>query len=350
MADPRAMQKQLDDLRRKVDVDTYTITVRELLSMAEGRELHRAPTYQRKFRWDEETESRLIESLLLGLPVPNVFFATNEDGTWEVVDGLQRISTLIHFASKDKSQQQEIAKESPLRLKGLRMLTEFDNLTFEELPSPVQLAFTKRGIGVTALSDKSDPETRFDTFERLNRGAVALSDQEVRACLNEGPLNSLLRELATNPTFKQLIKLQEKDQNNATLEEQVLKFFAYKHDRAQFTGSVRDFLNEWMAENSKTTKIDALREDFERTVAAVWVAVGKQPFLRAKTSVTPKNELEAVLVAASEVLDEYGTLGTPAAGWPDDPQLTAASTAGTNTKGKLRDRIDRAKVLLTPAA
>lgn len=342
------MQKQLDDLRRKVDVDTYTITVRELMSMAEKRELHRAPAYQRKFRWDEETESRLIESLLLGLPVPNIFFATNDDGTWEVVDGLQRVSTLIHFASEDPLQLKEISKDTPLRLKGLRMLTQFENLLFEELPSPIKLAFTKRGIGVTALSDKSDPQTRFDTFERLNRGAVALSDQEVRACLFEGPLNDLLRELAANTDFTSLIKLKEIDQNNATLEEQVLKFFAYKNNRANFTGSVVDFLNDWMLENRNTDKIDELRADFERTVAAVRVAVGDQPFLRAKTSVTPKNELEGVLVAASEVLDEHGSLGTPKKDWPDDAELTKASTAGTNTRSKLKARIDRAKVLLTP--
>jgi uncharacterized protein with ParB-like and HNH nuclease domain len=90
------MQQQLEEQRRLVDVDNYTITVRELLTMAEKGELHRAPEYQRKFRWDEEAESRLVESLLLGLPVPNLFFATNTDGSWEVVDGLQRLSTLIH--------------------------------------------------------------------------------------------------------------------------------------------------------------------------------------------------------------------------------------------------------------
>jgi hypothetical protein len=74
------MQRQLDDARRKVDVDVYTITIRELLAMVDREELHRAPDYQRKFQWNEEAESRLIESILLGLPVPNIFVATNDDG------------------------------------------------------------------------------------------------------------------------------------------------------------------------------------------------------------------------------------------------------------------------------
>jgi uncharacterized protein DUF262 len=243
------MQKQLEEQRRKVDVDNYTITVRELLSMAENGELHRAPEYQRKFRWDEEAESRLVESLLLGLPVPNLFFATNEDGSWEVVDGLQRISTLIHFASKASSQIEEIGKSDALRLSGLRKLEEFNGLAFQELPSPIQLSFTKRGLGVTALSDKSDPTARFDTFERLNRGALALSPQEVRACIYEGTLNNLLRELAGSKAFTDLVKLQSQNEDNATREELILKFFAYRYGRDAFKGAVKEFLNDWMEQS-----------------------------------------------------------------------------------------------------
>ena len=346
MPDPRAMQAQLEEQRRRVDVDNYTITVRELLTMAENGELHRAPEYQRKFRWDEESESRLVESVLLGLPVPNLFFATNSDGSWEVVDGLQRLSTLIHFALENAEQIREIGKQSALRLTGLRNLTEFNDLTFAQLPTPVQLSFTKRGFGVTALSDKSDPATRFDTFERLNRGAVALTAQEVRACIYKGGLNDLLRELAANETFIRLVKLQTQNEVNATREELVLKFFAYRYGRDQFKGGVKDFLNDWMQENN-AADLDKLRKEFLSVVEAVG-AVVNGPFLRASTSITPQNEFEGVMVAAAEVLAEQGRLGTPTSGWLDDPMLVLASTGATNTRGKLRDRIERAKVLLSP--
>lgn len=341
------MQAQLEDERRRVDVDNYTITVRELLTMAEAGELHRAPEYQRKFRWDEESESRLIESVLLGLPVPNLFFATNADGSWEVVDGLQRLSTLIHFAFDVPAQIEEIGKDSPLRLTGLRKLSEFNGLTYAEMPTPVQLAFTKRGFGVTALSDKSDPATRFDTFERLNRGAVALTPQEVRACIYEGGLNDLLRELAQVEAFVSLVKLQSQNEVNATREELVLKFFAYRYGRDQFKGGVEDFLNAWMQENRASTDLNAFREEFLSVVEALTSVVGG-PFLRATTSITPQNELEGVMVAAAEVLAEHGRLGDPKPGWLDDSELVSASTGATNTRGKLRDRIERAKVLLAP--
>lgn len=341
------MQEQLDDQRRKVDVDNYTISIRELLSMAENNELHRAPEYQRKFQWDEEAESRLIESLLLGLPIPNLFFATNRDGTWEVVDGLQRISTLIHFATTSSAQMEQIGKVEHLRLAGLRKLDQFNGLTFDDLPTPMRLIFTKRGMGVTALSDKSDPRTRFDTFERLNRGALALSHQEVRACIYEGSLNNLLRDLAANSTFSKLVKLQAKNENNATREELVLKFFAYHYGREDFRGAVNDFLNNWMEENRNTDNIDNLRGEFVRVVDSIY-AITRGPFLRSNTSITPQNELEAVMVAAAEIIQEYGRLREPGDSWLDDPRLVRASTGATNTRGKLRDRIDRAKELLQP--
>jgi hypothetical protein len=348
MTDTRDIQRELDDHRRKVDVDNYTITIRELLSMAENNELHRAPEYQRKFRWDEETESRLIESLLLGLPVPNIFFATNSDGTWEIVDGLQRISTLIHFASDSADQIKEVGKSDKLRLVGLRKLKSFNSLTYMDLPPAIRMSFTKRGMGVTALSDKSDPNTRFDTFERLNRGAVELSPQEVRACIYEGQLNALLRELAADPRFKGLVKLQRQNEENATREELVLKFFAYLNDRESFSGAVHDFLNTYMAANQDTADVASMRDEFDRTIDELVSVLGGGPFLRSNVSVTPQNELEAVMVAAAEVLRQHGRLGDPQGSWLDDPDLVAASTGATNTKKKLKQRISRAIQLLTP--
>ncbi|MFE0272003.1 DUF262 domain-containing protein [Streptomyces sp. NPDC058992] len=349
MSDPKAMQAQLETQRRKIDVDNYTITVRELLSMAERNELKRAPEYQRKFRWDEEAESRLIESILLGLPIPNLFFATNDDGSWEVVDGLQRISTLIHFASDSEAQLAEINKRSPLALRELKKLDQFNGQTYEDLPPSIKFAFTKRGLGVTALSDKSDPQIRFDTFERLNRGSVELSKQEVRACIYEGSFNKLIRELAESEKFRKLVKLQKKNEENATHEELVLKFFAYLNNRAAFTGAVHDFLNSYMETNRDSFDVEEGRVTFSKVVDEI-LALTQGPLLRSKTNVTPQNELEAVMVACAELLKEKGSVGTPPAGWLDDQQLVEASTGATNTRPKLRDRIARAKELLTPEA
>lgn len=316
--------------------------------MTERGELHRAPTYQRKFRWDSETESRLIESILLGLPIPNVFVATNDDGTWEVVDGLQRVSTLLHFTTEDPQSLAELGKTDPLELEGLRSLPNFNGSTFRSLPPAIQMSFMKRGIGITALSDKSDPKTRFESFERLNRGAVALSPQEIRACIYEGPFNELLRELAGYPGFKSLLKLQKNDEANATREEQVLKYFAYSYNRENFGGAVNEFLSKFMEDHRDSGQIIELRQEFHSVVDFLNELIGG-PFLRTNVAVTPKIELEACMVAVGDILRDGSSPVHPQENWLDDPQLVEASTGATNTRKKLRERIARARQLLTNA-
>ncbi|HSZ15372.1 MAG TPA: DUF262 domain-containing protein [Solirubrobacteraceae bacterium] len=340
------LQQQLEAQRQKVDVDHFDLTVRELARMSEVGELKRAPVYQRKFRWDEATENRLIESVLLGLPIPSIFVATNEDGSWEVVDGLQRISTLIHFTSDSLTTLETIGKAEPLRLSGLTDLTAFNNFTLADLPAPVQLAFFKRGFRVTALSDKSNRETRFELFERLNAGGVALSPQEVRAAIYRGPFNDMLRELAYSDPFKTLVKLQKGREDDGTREELVLKFFAYLEDRESYEGPVTEFLNHFMERQTDTTTFPAKRTLFMQVAERIYAITGG-PFRRSGYGPTPLVELEAILVGAAEILTEGKEIVTPPKGWQSDKALVVASTGGTNTRTMLRSRIGRAKELLS---
>ena len=340
------LQEQLDSQRKKVDVDHFDLTVRELVRMAEQNELHRAPEYQRHFRWDEETESRLIESLFLGLPVPSLFVATNADGTWEVVDGLQRLSTLLHFVSEDEKSLEDVGKDDNLLLQGLEKLPDFNGKTFASLPVPLQLAFGRRGLRVTALSDKSDSEARFEMFERLNTGGVALTAQEVRACIFQGPFNEMLRDLAESKTFKSMVKLQKTRQDDGTREELVLKFFAYLNDRTRFDGAVTQFLNNYMERAAKDFDISAGRELFHEVVDRIGSLLDGKPFVRKGYANTPINQLEAVMVGAGELIREDAPFGTPKSDWLNDEELIASSTKGTNTTTNLRRRIKRAKELL----
>jgi len=342
------LQEQLAFQRQKVDVDHFDITVRELIRMAAENELHTAPVYQRKFRWDESKESRLIESLLLNFPIPSIFVAANQDGTWEVVDGLQRISTLIHFAGDSPELWERVGKTAPLKLTGLRDLTDFVGLGLNDLPAAIQLAFFKRALRVTALSDKSNKDTRFDLFERLNSGGVALSPQEVRAAIYQGQFNDLLRELADLPEFRSTVRLQQGHEDDGTREEMVLKFFAYYHDQDAFSGAVTAFLNGFMESKAKTLDIGVERGRFTAMAVAIHAVLGGAEFVKASYGPTPLVELEAVMVATAHVLDEHGSIATPPDGWVEDVELVRSSTGGTNTKAMLAARINRARQLLTP--
>jgi hypothetical protein len=343
--DAIAMREQLDSQRRKVDVDHFDVTIREIVRMAESQELIRSPEYQRKFRWSLYDESRLVESLFLGLPIPSIFVATNADGTWELVDGLQRVSTLMHYVgSKDVLGM--INKNSSLRLHELEKLSSFNGFLFEELPKSFQLAFWKRFIRVTALSDKSDKEVRFDMFERLNNGGTILTPQEVRACVYRGKFSDFIRELSSSELFLAKLKLQKKRQNDGTKEELVLKFFAYLYDRDDFDGGVKKFLNNYMAKASREFNYEANRPLFYSVVETI-DQFTDGPFLRQGVHVTPLNQFEGVMVGIADLLLRDKEIIPPPENWLNDPELKEHSTGGTNTPKKLRGRIRRAKELFS---
>lgn len=337
--------EELNEERRRVDVSTADLTVREVVRMVGDGELNAAPVYQRKFRWSEKDESRLIESLLLGLPVPSVFVASNPDFSLEIVDGLQRVSTLVHFLAEDEAELEKIGKSSPLKLQGLEKLTELEGAVFSELPAEIQRYFARLPLRITTLTDKSDAEIRFQLFERLNRGALALSAQEVRTVVYRGPLIDLIRELADDSDFRKLVKLESRAEEDGTRDELVLKFFAYLDWYDRYDGRVTDFLNEYAEENRETGDIKERRELFRAVVSGVPQAAGA-PFLRRGYHSTPLNQLEAVLVAAGRLLREGKDLKEEAKALRSDKKLRDASRAGTNTKPSFRRRIQRAEELL----
>lgn len=345
-ATERQLRQELDKHRRQIDVENFDVTLRELVRMSATGELRRAPEYQRKFRWTEADESYLVESLFLGLPVPTIFVASNTDGSWEVVDGLQRLSSLIHFMSEDSEHIAPLGRVGNLTLAGLAKLSSFNGLSFFEMPTPLQLHFSKRSLRVTALSDKSDPEIRFEVFERLNKGGVVLTPQEVRACIHRGPFAELLRDLADTDDFHALVKLQKLHSNDGTREELVLKFFAYLEKGDRFDGRVKEFLNQYMREVADTFDLAAGRELFTLVVQRL-LALVDGPFLRSKYGNTPLNQLEAVMVAVGRLIRAGKRIRQPPGAWLDDPELVRYSTKGTNTRKAFHGRNKRAEVLLS---
>ena len=139
------LAEQLDAQRRAVDFDTFDISVEQLISMVKKKTIEVAPVYQRQFRWDNVRCSQLIESLFLGIPVPSLFMAANADSSWELVDGVQRLSTLIKFAG-ESADRERFNLGHPLSLTGLEKLTSFDGKQFTDLPESLRLHFLLRRL------------------------------------------------------------------------------------------------------------------------------------------------------------------------------------------------------------
>ncbi|MBF8172782.1 DUF262 domain-containing protein [Streptomyces olivaceus] len=347
LLDEAGLLDELDRHRRSVDTDYFDLSLRELVRMVSEQEIKIAPAYQRQFRWDDETQSALIESFLLGLPVPAIFVATNRDATWDVVDGLQRICTILRFMGVDAPESEKFRfSVTPLRLKSLKTLVGFGDLTYEELPRPIRMTLDRRFLRVQVLSDKSEPEVRFELFRRLNAGAVALTPQEIRSCIFRGPFHELLEELSQSAKFASLLKLQKLNQTNGTAEELVLKFFAYLDRSSEFDGKVTNFLNSYMRDRASDSDLVADREIFEKSVDFL-SSIISGPFLRGKLSITPLNQFEAVLVAVGSLFRKGVDPRIPPSGWLNDEKLVNFSTGATNTRAMLISRIGRAEELMS---
>lgn len=333
------LQSQLQKQRRSVDFDTYDIVAQQLITMVEEKAIHVAPKYQRKFRWDPIRCSQLIESLLLGIPVPSLFMATNDDSTWELVDGVQRISSIIRFAG-DESIRERMKLGEPLRLEGLQKLDSFDGFTFQELPHSLQLHFNTRPIKVVTLSDKSDLVVRFDLFERLNTGGIALSDQEIRDCIYHGKFADFLERLTKDQNFRQVVKLQKGQEQDGTREECVLRFFAYFHNYRGFEHSVVGFLNDYMASATRDFDYERGESLFKETflqLAAALPAGIHRPHRKGKTSLIL---YEGVSVGAALALQKKKTLHTDRiTEWMGSDTLTEYTTGATNNFTAVKGRI-----------
>ena len=328
---------QLNDQKRKVDFNTYDLSVKELISMIGDKLIDIAPEYQRQFRWKEVRQSTLVESIFLGIPLPSLFMATNSDGTWELIDGLQRLSSIVHFAGNER--EHKIMKmNEPLILEGLQKLTHFNAKAFLGLPKTTQLDFLLKPVKVTTLSDKSDKNVRFDLFERLNTGGIRLTDQEIRSCIYRGKFNDTLKELAKNKNFLKCVKLSQDHSDDGTKEELVLRFFAFFYKYKEFDHSVIDFLNNFMKDASSSFAYDKNIKIFEE--AFEHLAKIPKGITRGRAS-TPINLFEAVAVGAALCLKKSGKIKVAnASNWITNDELKKLTTGATNSNKMVVGRID----------
>lgn len=340
------LEAQLHVERTKVDVSSHNFSVRELVRMLDEGELNIAPEYQRKYRWSKEVASTLIESLFLGLPIPPIFVATNANFELEVVDGLQRLSTMLYFVGEGAEALAKVNRTEPLELVGLQKLSQLNGYSYSDLPLGLQRYFGRQPIQVISLTDKSSKEVRFDLFERLNAGAIALSPQEVRACIYRGPFNDFIERLSNDENFQTLLKLQKLRQHDGTAAEIVLKFFAYKNNGDQFDGRVTKFLNNYS--ELVATNFDYVREErLFRDACAFLAGVTGGPLIRSNTKITPLVQLEGCLVGIGRLLQAGTPLVAPPAGWVEDAELVDASIGGSNTQAKLSRRVSRAEEIFS---
>lgn len=247
-------EAQLRYHQREVDYQTKEYIVEVLVKKyLEGidddeNEIY-IPAYQRKFVWSQERQSKFIESVMLGLPVPYIFIASlpkeaeEDEGRAEVVDGSQRIRTLAAFILNE------------LKLIGLEKCDKLNGLHFADLDLSRQRKFNRQSVRVIELSDKADEQIRRDVFERINTGSDELRDMEKRKGIYSGLFYDFIRECASDERFKRLCPISFAKERREEAEELVLRYFAYSDSYMSFKHDVGKFLSGAASMMFATTRL-----------------------------------------------------------------------------------------------
>ncbi len=235
------LQKQIDEARMQVHTDSYPMSIGELVNLYEDQELDIHPEFQRVYRWSDEQKSKLIESILLGIPLPSIFVAQRQDGVWDVVDGLQRISTILSFLGKLKDENGQVTK--PLTLQATKYLPALEGKVWENPHNPeneigieIKRVFKREKLDLKIIKRESEGDTKFELFQRLNTGGSKLSDQEVRNCMLlmlNGDSYQWLKSLAKDANFIATMPISEKQEEECYAQELALRFIVQRHTDSQ---------------------------------------------------------------------------------------------------------------------
>lgn len=203
--------------RRDIAADGYPMSIGELTNIYRDGELIIRPEFQRIFRWKLKQKSRLIESILLGIPIPSIFVAQQEKGKWELVDGLQRISTILEFQGELRSQGGALLPQ--LVLNGTEFLPALEGCTWDKLAKAdadaeeLQLDFKRSKLDIKIIKRESSPAAKYDLFQRLNSYGSVATPQEIRsaALVAISPAYfSWVESLAALPSFKNVVCLSDR--------------------------------------------------------------------------------------------------------------------------------------------
>ncbi len=257
-------------LEREFFATPYDPPIKALIAELRENELIARPTFQRNNVWDRKRQSKFIESVLLNIPIPNLFFAEEEDGSKVVVDGQQRLIALKKF------------NENSFPLSGLEVLHQLNGMRFDDLTERQQRIISNRTLRCLVISAKSDSEIRFEVFERLNTGGLPLNAQEVRHCIFRGELNDLLHELSANSLWLQAFGRDVVDSRMRDCE-LILRFFAIRASLPNYSPPLKKLLNDYMKENRRLSseKVAELRNAFLNTIKGVLACFAKHSFRRA---------------------------------------------------------------------
>lgn len=342
------IEKEIEENQRKNDFDITDFPIEVIVSKftqglldSDKAELF-IPDYQREYIWDKKKASEFIESLILDLPVPYIYVAVvnggPDDGRLEIVDGSQRIRTLVAFLT------------NALKLEGLGILKSLNGAKFEDLPYGRQLRFKRKSIRWIELVKISE-EDRRELFRRVNTGGVSLQPMEIRFGSLDGKLLTLINELAESELFIELCPISQTKEKLKQRQEMILRFFAYRLDFDNYKKEVSVFLDDFMRKvNEGDISYDKTRYKnlFEEMLYFVKDNFDPLFFKKSKNNLdVPKIRFEAMSLGVSFALEEDPNVSCENTDWIFEKTfLNLTRSDASNSRPKLIDRTTYVKNMI----
>lgn len=307
-----SLQNEIDKNRAEIRSDGYSMSIGEIVSLYENNELDIHPEFQRFFRWTPFQKSRLIESIFLGIPIPQIFVAQKEDGVWDVVDGLQRLATIFQVIGVLRDENNNILP--PLILESTNYLPSLANKKWEDADAKISLTQTQRllikrsKLDIRIILRESTESTKYELFQRLNTGGSPLSDQEVRnsiLVMMDKEYFRWMRQLAQAEDFKECLSLTDRALEEQYDMELLVRFIIFRKmpmEELKTIGDVGDFLTNKIINvvENKTLNLEREASAFITTFEILRQTLGADSFR--KYDSTKNTFTGGFLVSAFEIV------------------------------------------------
>ncbi len=328
-----AIQEQVD-----VETDLYDYITKDYpfeviySKYGEENDLNKTlyvPSYQREFVWNIEKRSRFIESVLLGVPLTPFLVSEDEDGRLEIIDGSQRIRTLIAFY------------DDIFKLRKLSKLTTLNSAKFKDMPKKIQRYFENRDFKIIIV-DKANDEIKRDIFNRVNTSSEKLTDSEIRKGAYAGNFYDMILELKDDKNFKKVCPVSSQKELRGEYEELILRYFAYKDRYKEFKHDVAIFLNEYLTDmNEEEFKKEDYIKEFNKMVQFVNTNFPYGFRKNEANQSIARVRFEAISVGVFLALQENPNLESPDMEWLNSEGFKIQTTSdASNNPNRLQNRIE----------
>lgn len=323
---------EIEKAQRAVRTDAYQMSIGEVVTMYDEMEIIVDPEFQRLFRWNVGQKSKLIESLLLGIPIPSIFVFEKDNGTWELIDGLQRLSTILEFMGKLRDPNGGI--QPPSILEATKYLPSLSDAVWETsnaiqgtpvvdqkaLDKSLQLAIRRSRLAVEILKRPSDDQTKFDLFQRLNAGGTQANAQELRNCIMlmiNAEYYRAVKVSAERAAFRDVASVTDDQAEKQRHMELACRFLVHTYVPYDGKLDVEEYIDGGIVQLARQADLAATTSVLDRTFSLLNEASGSNALRRFEDGSHGGKVglvgLEGIAVGVAKNLDAIDALGEVAA-------------------------------------